>query len=176
MADIAFLLLIFFLVTTTIAADKGIIRKLPSECPLNEDCTIDKKERNILRINLNANQEILVEDEIVNVSDIKLLVKSFVDNNGDSVCDYCEGEQSSTASDHPKDAVISLSHDALTQYQLFITVQDEISKAYYDLRTRFTMQKYNKSPGQLSKEEFEIVKKAYPFIVSEVMVKRSIDI
>ncbi len=171
MADIAFLLLIFFLVTTTISADKGIMRKLPNECPPGELCTKDIYERNILRISLNDKQEIMIEEKVVEISEVETLVKSFVDNNGNSVCDYCQGEQSSDSSDHPKNAVISLSHDAFTKYALFITVQDEITKAYYDLRTRYTKEKFNKTPDQLTKQELEVVKKACPFIVSEVMVK-----
>jgi biopolymer transport protein ExbD len=173
MADIAFLLLIFFLVTTTISADKGILRQLPSECPPNTDCTKDLNERNVLRITLNDKQEIMVEDEIVKIDEIHYLVKEFVDNNGTKTCDYCEGHQSIESSDDPKTAVISISHDALTKYDLFITVQDEITKAYFDLRSRFALQKFNKTPDQLTKDELELVKKAYPFLVSEVMIKPS---
>jgi biopolymer transport protein ExbD len=172
MADIAFLLLIFFLVTTTISADKGIMRKLPRACPPNENCNKSLNERNILRIAMNDMQDIRVEDELVKLSEIKSLIKSFVDNNGHSLCDYCEGKQSSTSSDHPKDAVISLSHGALTKYDLFISVQDEITKAYYDLRADYTKEKYNKTPDQLTKAELKVVKQAYPFIVSEVIVIR----
>ena len=171
MADIAFLLLIFFLVTTTISADKGILRKLPSIC-VTDDCTKDIHERNLLRITLNEKQEIMIEDNIVKIDDVENLVKTFVDNNGIAKCNYCEGEQSAESSDHPKDAVISLSHDALTKYELFITVQDEITKAFYDLRERYTKLKFNKTPKQLTKDELDLVKKAYPFIVSEVMVNR----
>jgi len=172
MADIAFLLLIFFLVTTTISADKGILRKLPSICE-SVDCTKDMHERNLLRVTLNDQQEIMIEDKIVKITEIQNLVKVFVDNNGIDKCDYCEGKQSTELSDHPKDAVISLSHDALTKYELFISVQDEITKAYYELRARYTRQVFNKTPDQLTIDELAVVKKAYPFIVSEVMVKRS---
>ncbi|MFC0605627.1 ExbD/TolR family protein [Winogradskyella pulchriflava] len=171
MADIAFLLLIFFLVTTTISADKGILRQLPGDCPPNEDCTKNIKERNLLHINLNSNQEIMVENNVVKLEEVEQLVKDFVDNNGSANCDYCEGLQLLESSEHPKNAVISLSHDALTKYELFIKVQDEITKAYYDLRKRYIQQKFKKSPHEVSNEELEIVKKAYPFIVSEVMVK-----
>lgn len=172
MADIAFLLLIFFLVTTTISADKGILRQLPAVCE-TEDCTADIKERNLLRISMNENQQIMVEEDIVELSEIKALVETFIDNNGLNNCDYCEGEQSSVSSEHPKNAVISLSHDALTKYAVFISVQDEITKAYYDLRMRYAKQAFNKTPDQLTKDELSAVQKAYPFIVSEVMVKRS---
>ena len=173
MADIAFLLLIFFLVTTTISADKGILRKLPSLCEPGQDCTIDIHERNLLRIAINEKQEIMIENDIIKIEEIENIVKAFADNNGVNKCDYCEGDQSTESSDHPKEAVISLSHDALTKYQLFVSVQDEITKAYYNLRERYAKQTFNKSPHQLTKDELEVVKKAYPFVVSEVMVKRS---
>lgn len=172
MADIAFLLLIFFLVTTTISADKGILRQLPSDCPNIEDCKKDISENNLLRIELNHKQEIFIEGKVVKLEEIKDIVQAFVDNNGKLECDYCTGEKLSISSDHPREAVISLSQDALTKYQLFISVQDEITKAYYDLRARYIENKFNKIPSQITDEEFKIVKKAYPFIVSEVMVKR----
>ena len=159
--------------TTTISADKGILRKLPSLCEPGEDCTKDIHENNLLRIVLNDNQEIMIEDKKVKIDEIQNLVNAFIDNNGFDKCDYCEGEQSSESSDHPKEAVISLSHDALTKYELFITVQDEITKAFYDLRKRYTKQAFNTTPDQLTKDEVEVLKKAYPFIVSEVMVRRS---
>ena len=172
MADIAFLLLIFFLVTTTISADKGILRQLPPEdCP-TDDCTDIIRERNLLRINLNSNQEIFINENVVDLDEIQELVKAFVDNNGLSNCDYCEGNKLAESSEHPTEAVISLSHDALTKYHLFISVQDEISKAFYDLRKRYIKEKFNKTPEQITDAEFKMVKKAYPFIVSEVMLKR----
>ncbi len=79
MADIAFLLLIFFLVTTTISADKGILRKLPGECPPRVDCSVELLERNVLRIALNDNQEILIEDELASLEDVTILVKDFLE-------------------------------------------------------------------------------------------------
>lgn len=173
MADIAFLLLIFFLVTTTISADKGILRQLPSDCPNIEECLKDINERNLLRIVLNHNHEIYIEDKVVKLEEVKDIVQAFVDNNGASECDYCSGNNLPTASDHPREAVISLSHDALTKYELFISVQDEITKAYYDLRARYIETKFNKTPSQITDEELITVKTAYPFIVSEVMVKRN---
>jgi biopolymer transport protein ExbD len=172
MADIAFLLLIFFLVTTTISADKGIIRQLPPICD-SEDCTSDIPERNLLRIAMNAQQEIMIEDVIVQLDEIENIVNAFIDNNGLETCSYCEGEQLQNASDHPTKAVISLSHDALTKYDLFIKVQDEITKAYYNLRGRYAKQVFNKAPNELDKNELQSVIKAYPFKVSEVKVKRA---
>ncbi|WP_299128349.1 biopolymer transporter ExbD [uncultured Winogradskyella sp.] len=173
MADIAFLLLIFFLVTTTISADKGILRQLPAnDCP-TKDCSSPINERNILRISLNSENTIFIEDKIVQLNDVQDIVKSFVDNNGSGSCDYCEGYKLNDLSDHPNEAVISLSHDALTKYHMFISVQDEISKAYFSLRAHYIKDTFGKVPSDINKDEFKLVKKAYPFKVSEVAVKRN---
>lgn len=172
MADIAFLLLIFFLVTTTISADKGMLRKLPAECDA-PPCIVDFNERNVFRIFINRNDEIMVEDKIINIGDLKDIAKAFIDNNGENACDYCNGEQLITSSDKPSEAVIFLKHDALTNYGAFILVQDEISKAYYDLRSNYAKKVLNKSSEELTKKELQVVKKAYPFILSEVKVERN---
>ena len=171
MADIAFLLLIFFLVTTTISADKGILRKLPEDCK-TPDCSVRLNERNILRVFVNKNNEVMVEEEIIQLSELKELTINFVDNNGENTCDYCNGKQLKSSSDKPEEAVISLKHDALTNYATYIAVQDEISKAYYKLRQDYAKNIYNKQPSDLTQEELNAVKKAYPFILSEVNIKR----
>ena len=99
MADIAFLLLIFFLVSTTISGDKGLNRKLPSECPENIDCSTEINERNILKIAINNSDEIMANNNLIDISELKMITKDFVDNNGDSTCDYCNGSKLINASD-----------------------------------------------------------------------------
>ncbi len=172
MADIAFLLLIFFLVTTTIAADKGILRKLPKECPPGQICDVEIHERNILRIVINDKQQIMIEDSETNLNDVKAMAMQFLDNNGSRTCDYCSGLQNDKLSDHPQKAVISLQYGAMVKYDLFIQLQDELTKAYYELRAQYALNTYNKTEESLTKYELEAVKKAYPFILSEVSVKR----
>lgn len=172
MADIAFLLLIFFLVTTTISADKGILRKLPETCT-SPECIADINERNVLRILINKDNDIMVEDETIEIIALKDLVKHFIDNNGQKVCDYCNGAQLPTSSDQPSEAVISLKYDAFSNYGAFIKVQDKISEAFLELRTLYAENTFNKTPEALSKEELKTVKKAYPFILSEANVKRN---
>lgn len=171
MADIAFLLLIFFLVTAMIPNDQGINRKLPRLCPPGENCNIDIHERNLLRIAINANQEIMVNEDIVTIENIKELSKTFLDNNGDKTCDYCQGNSLSDASDNPTEAVISLQVDKKTHYSLFIKVQDELTKAYYELRATYAQKRFNKTPDELSVDELKIVREAYPFLVSEADTK-----
>lgn len=171
MADIAFLLLIFFLVTTTISADKGINRKLPANCPPGTDCTTDIKNRNILKIQLNNKQEIMVDDEVIEVEELKDIVKKFVDNNGDNTCSYCNGEGLQLFSENPSKAVISLQSGDQTRYELFIAVQDELTKAYYELREHYSKTVLGKEAKNLSEADVTKVKAAYPFVVSEAETK-----
>ena len=137
MADIAFLLLIFFLVTTTIETDSGINRKLP---PMEE--IIDPpiiKERNIFTVVVNKNNQILVEEKLMDIRDIRKEAIAFLDNGGglgEEACDYCQGERDETSSDNPDKAIISLKNDRETSYKVYIAVQNELVAAYNDLRNR----------------------------------------
>ena len=166
MADIAFLLLIFFLVTTTISIDAGINRNLPALCPTN-DCATPATEHNILRIILNDDNEILMNNELVSFREINNLVSDFVNNNGDKSCNYCSGKQLSTASENPQKAIVVLEHDRQTSYELFIEVQNEINKAYAKLRNEYSQNKFQKSIQELSSSELQDVKHAYPINISE---------
>jgi len=170
MADIAFLLLIFFLVTATISSDEGINRLLPKDCPTN-DCGGIIAEKNILRVMINDQDEILIDDEPVTLNDIKEIAKSFIDNNGDGSCNYCHGKQEASASVNPKKAVISLQNGKQTSYKTFIAVQNELSKAYYELRQTYSLKVIGKPSNDLSELEMKQVKAAYPFILSEAETK-----
>ncbi|GAL67150.1 ExbD/TolR family protein [Jejuia pallidilutea] len=167
MADIAFLLLIFFLVTAVIPKDQGIYRKLPKECPPGQDCNIPIPDRNILKIAINANNEIMVDDAVVSVSEVKALAKNFIDNNGDGSFAYCNGSKTNTSSDNPTKAVISLQSDRSTNYNQFIEVQDELTKAYFELRKTYSESVLKKPIDKLTEQEILRLKNAYPFILSE---------
>jgi len=171
MADIAFLLLIFFLVTATISTDEGINRLLPRECPPNIDCTGLIHERNILRIVINNNDEIMVDNVIITIDKLKDATKNFIDNNGDETCGYCNGIKDSNASDNPSKAVVSLQNGKQTSYKKFIAVQDELTQAYYELRSTYSLNVLKKASDNLSKTELKKVKAAYPFILSEATTK-----
>ncbi|MCF7568596.1 biopolymer transporter ExbD [Sabulilitoribacter arenilitoris] len=169
MADIAFLLLIFFLVTATIPKDTGINRKLAKENEIPHPITI--QERNILRIVINNNDEIMVDDDLILIDELKDLVASFIDNNGDGTCNYCNGIKNEKASNNPKKAVVSLQTGTLTSYNQFIEVQDELTKAYYQLRQTYSQNVLKKEVENLSKTDLKKVKDAYPFILSEALTK-----
>ena len=134
MADIAFLLLIFFLVTTTIEKDSGLNRKLP---PMEED--VDPpiiKQRNIFTVLLNGKDQLLVEEELMEIKDLRAAAIEFLDNNGDGTCTYCKGPKNSSSSDNPEKAIISLKNDRETSYATYISVQNELVAAYNVLRNR----------------------------------------
>lgn len=167
MADIAFLLLMFFLVTSAIPNDEGFLRKLPSECPPNIDCSKEINDRNVLRIVINNNNDIMVNNEVVSISNLKDITKKFVNNNGDGSCYYCQGEKSASSSDNPKKAVLSLQSSKQSSYNQFIAVQDALTEAYYELRNDYSNNILNKSLDDLSENDIKKLKEAYPFVLSE---------
>lgn len=137
MADIAFLLLIFFLVTTTIETDSGINRKLP---PVEDQ--IDPpiiRQKNIFTVVVNKNNQLLVEEELTEIKDLRNLAIEFLDNGGGSgeeACNYCQGNRDPRSSDNPDKAIISLKNDRETEYKVYIAVQNELVAAYNVLRNR----------------------------------------
>jgi len=184
MADIAFLLLIFFLVTTTIETDSGISRKLPPIEEIEEDVII--KQRNIFTVLLNGKDQILVEDELMELEDIRAAAIEFLDNGGGSgeeACDYCKGKRDPKSSDNPDKAIISLKNERETSYAAYISVQNELVAAYTHLRNIRAEDLYGESysemmknyrdvnwPGnkQKLKEKINNLRKEYPQKLSEV--------
>lgn len=134
MADIAFLLLIFFLVTTTIETDAGLDRMLPPIEPPDTDVVI--KQKNIFQVNINKNGQLLADEELIDLKQLRAKATAFLDNGGDGTCTYCKGRRNADSSDNPTKAIISLKNDRETKYGTYITVQNELVGAYNDLRNR----------------------------------------
>ena len=193
MADIAFLLLIFFLVTTTIETDSGLNRKLP---PMEE--VIDPpviKQKNIFTVVVNKNNQLLVEEELTDISEVRLLAMEFLDNGGgvgEDSCDYCQGKKNPSSSDNPDKAIVSLKNDRETSYKVYIAVQNELVAAYNELRNREYIRlnpmsgmnfvqansRYSDprtSPGEKEKlkPQLSIVKLMYPQKLSEAEPNKS---
>jgi biopolymer transport protein ExbD len=148
MADIAFLLLIFFLVTTTIETDQGINRKLPPIEPPNDE-DVQVKEKNIFTVLVNRNDQLLVEDKLMDLKDLREAAIAFLDNGVDGTCSYCQGSKDPLSSDNPEKAVISLQNDSETSYGAYIAVQNELVAAYYFLRDRECKAKHGKTFKEL---------------------------
>ncbi|MGJ8744107.1 ExbD/TolR family protein [Polaribacter sp.] len=188
MADIAFLLLIFFLVTTTMNVDSGVSKKL-SEKPPADYVPPVIKEKNIFEVNINRNNELLVEGERMDVKNLKEAALAFIDNGGGEgkiengvktgPCTYCKGEKSESSSDHPNKAIISVQSDRGTEYGTYIKVQNELLRAYTELRNRLSKEKYKLSFDELEeaysddrenealKRKVEFIKASYPQIISD---------
>lgn len=148
MADIAFLLLIFFLVTTTIETDSGLDRMLPPIEPPTEEPPVIK-EKNIFTVNINRNGQLLVEEEITDIEKLREKAMAFLDNGGapqgsPEYCSYCKGKRNPESSDNPTKAIISLKNDRETKYNVYITVQNELVGAYNELRNREAQRLYNR--------------------------------
>ena len=192
MADIAFLLLIFFLVTTTMDVDAGISRRLPEKQPIDAPPPPIIKQKNVFEVIINKNDDLLIEGEYRQVKDVRQLAIDFIDNGGSignpllslgetegKPCDWCQGARDPSSSDHPNKAIISLKTDRSTTYGTFIKVQNELGAAYTVLRNRLSDEKYGmlytdiitaleKDKGNESlKAKRNYIRERYPEIISE---------
>jgi len=156
LADIAFLLLIFFLVVTTIDVDTGIGLVLP---PIPEDIEPPPvKERNLLKILVNAQGMVLLDDEPVSVTDVRQRVKDFVANpNNDP-----------NLSESPDDAIVSIKTDRRTPYSVYIDMLDEVMGAYAELRHEASMSRFGVPYSQLedNTEQKAEIQDLYPKKIS----------
>lgn len=140
MADIAFLLLIFFLVTTTINVDTGIGIILP---PPPDD--IDEPlvlERNMMNILVNAKGEVSMDDKLVELSEVKPILIDFIDNHGIDP----------NLSVSPEKAIISLKTQRKTPYKIYIDMLDEVMAAYKELRNKASHENYGKEFHELKSD------------------------
>ncbi len=168
MADIAFLLLIFFLVTTTIETDAGLDRMLPPIEPPETDVVI--KEKNIFQVNINKNGQLLADGELIELKDLRTKAMAFLENNGDGSCNYCQsGKKDPSSSDNPTKAIISLKNDRETKYGTYITVQNELVGAYNDLRDRESERLYKRP---FTAMESEYIKQETPASVKEELKEK----
>lgn len=165
MADIAFLLLIFFLVTATIDADRGLTLLLPPKVASDEPTEqVAKSQRNILKVVINEKNQLFVgEERIEAISQLKEKVRAFVLNNG----------KNPRLSDSPKDALVTLKTDKDTQYALYITVLDQIQGAYYEMygkRVGLTAEAFRKLDRRNphTKQYYEAARKELPMNIALV--------
>lgn len=168
MADIAFLLLIFFLVATTMNVDSGIQRLLP---PMQEEDVKpnDVKERNILLVFVSKANDIMVGGKRMDISQLKDEVKRFVSNpaNEEDLPEKKEVSIPLLGLWQVSEGVVSLQNDRATTYEMYIRVQNELTRAFNELRDEVSMAKFNKKFMELSDEQRDAVQKAVPLRISE---------
>ena len=156
MADIAFLLLIFFLVTTTIAEDKGVLVLLPpwsNEAPKD----VQIKSRNVFSVLVNANDQLLVRGEEMPIGQLRTTAKEFI-LNPNSRKDMSES---------PKKAIVSLKNDRGTHYFRYLEVYNELKAAYNELRDEMSQSRYGRYFADLDNDKRKIIISEIPLILSE---------
>lgn len=183
MADIAFLLLIFFLVTTTMDTDTGLIRRLPPPPDDNIDQDFDVKKRNIFEILVNANDQILANDDYIEITQLRAKVKEFIksDPNNPKMPEFKEEQIEGLGLYPVSKQIVSLQNDNGTSYEMYIKVQNELVAAYNELRNEFAQQKFGKTYQELLQQsaasetaevQLDAVKKVYPQRISEAEPKK----
>lgn len=174
-ADISFILLIFFLVTTSMDTDTGLARRLPEWDPNAMEEEIKIKERNVMTVLVNRNNEILCRGEVIDVSELKDIAKEFIANPEDKANLPAKEEYEIkgfgtvvTTVKH----VISLQTDRDTEYDIYFQVQNELSKAYNELREDWCMAQLKKRWADCTEDEQSYAKGMYPSKISEAEPKQ----
>ena len=170
MADISFLLLTFFLLTSAINTDQGIQRRLPPPVPPDQE-NIKTNERNVLKVLVNMYDQLLVNGEPMgNVNDLKERAKTFLSNPNSDI--HMSEKKSEYIEELGYEAfiskgVVSLQSDRGTSYKMYISVQNQLAAAYNELREEYSRQTFGKSFDNLSEREKKAVQKVVPVSVSE---------
>lgn len=176
LADIAFMLLIFFLVTTTMDVDSGIYRKLPQW--IDQDQEPPKiNRRNTFIVLINKNNDLAINGEFAQTSELKDRVKEFILNplNDPNLSEKEDEFVEGLGNVQKSKGVVSLQNDRGTDYGAYIEVQNELVAAFNEMREDFSIASYGKKFDALTVEEQEAVRKAIPTAISEaepVEIKR----
>ena len=177
-ADIAFMLLIFFLTTTSMDTDKGLARRLPPPPDPNvkQDDNLKVKERNVLQVRINKDNQLMVGSEYMEVSQLRAKAKEFIANPNDDetlpekhvVNIPLLGGDCMVAKNH----VISVTNDVGTSYQAYIDVQNELVAAYNELRNEKAKSAFGKDYVNCSEDEQKAIREFFPQKISEAEPKK----
>ncbi|MBU0474947.1 MAG: biopolymer transporter ExbD [Bacteroidetes bacterium] len=153
MSDIVFLLLLFFLVSTTIDVDTGIGLSLPEYIPIEEQVFVPLSKDRLAALNINENGDVLLDGEIIAIPQISETLKPRIESKVDLPS--------------TKKLVVSVKTDRKTNYNLYIQALDQIKFAYAEVQSAYAQQAYGKKLLDLTPEEANIVKKEkVPIIIS----------
>lgn len=177
-ADMAFILLIFFLVTTSMDTDRGLARRLPPppDPSMKQQDNLKVKERNVLQVRVNKDNQLMVGSEYLDVKQLRAKAKEFIanDNNDENMPEkhlvnipLLGGDCMVT-----KNHVISVTNDVGTSYQAYIDVQNELVGAYNELRNDLAKAKFGKIYAECSEDEQKAIREFYPQKISEAEPKK----
>ena len=172
-ADIAFLLLCYFLMTTTMGEQSGLQRRLPPIPDANQQQQDQKvNRRNIIIVRINSADKLFAGSEAMDISFLKEKIKEFLTNpTNDPNLPEKEPVEANGKTYMKSKGVISLQNDRGTSYQAYIAVQNELVKAVNELRDDFAMQEFGRKFSRLSEDQQEVVKKVVPQNISEAEPK-----
>ena len=173
-ADIAFLLLCYFLMTSTMDQQSGLQRRLPPMPDKNQkqvDTKINK--RNIIIVKINSSDRLFAGDQLLDVSQLKDKIKEFITNpSNDPNLPEREAKNIEGFGEYPvSKGVISLQNDRGTSYRAYIAVQNELVKAINEVRDDFSKQNFGKAYMFLTEDQQKIVREAIPQNISEAEPK-----
>jgi len=174
MADISFILLIFFIVATTLDSDKGIFRRLPPYQKVPPK--IDVKERNVLMVHVNRENKIMLQGKITDIRNVRAIAKEFIANPYDRP-DLPEKKPMQVEYFGTvmvtKDHVISIQNDRGTSYGTYIAVQNELTAAYNELKNELALKKFGIKYDDMKEEDprRKAIEKIYPLKISEAEPK-----
>ncbi|HDO26874.1 MAG TPA: biopolymer transporter ExbD [Bacteroidetes bacterium] len=169
MADIAFLLLIFFLVTTTMDVDTGITRMLPPPVQKNENIKV--KERNVLKVLVNSHDMLMVNGKRMDINELKNKVVDFMTVHPNNP-NYPEVEEKMIKELGKKmlvsKGIVSLKNDRGTSYKMYISVQDALAAAFNEMRNQTSRNLFGMDYHLLvNKQKIKAVNKIIPIRISE---------
>ena len=176
-ADIAFLLLIFFLITTSMDTDRGLARRLPPppEQDQKKDDSDKVKERNVMTVFLNMNDQLMCSGEYVSVDQLRDKAKEFIANpNNDENLPEKHAKHLPFFGDVmiTEKHVISVQNDVGTSYDAYIQVQNELVAAYNELRNELAQSQFGKTFAECSEDEQKAITDYYPQKISEAEPKK----
>ena len=175
MADISFILFIFFLMVTTMGTDYGLIRQLPPMVDANPNDADKINERNVFVVSVNQHNNLMVEGAYLDVTQLRTKTKEFynVNTTGENFPEKIQKELPLLGMmTVNKTAVVSLQNDRGTSYKTYIQVQNELAGAVHELRNEFCMQRFGKKYDDCSQEQQDVVgKEIYPMSISEAEPK-----
>jgi len=177
-ADIAFMLLIFFLTTTSMNTDKGLARRLPPppDPAMKKQDNLKVKERNVLQVRINKDNQLMVGSEYLEVSQLKAKAKEFIANPNDDA-NLPEkhvknipllGGDVMVAENH----IISVTNDVGTSYQAYIDVQNELVAAYNELRNEAAKANFGKNYAECDEDQKKAIRDFIPQKISEAEPKK----
>ena len=189
MADIAFLLLVFFLVTTTMDSSWGLSRKLPPPLIEDQEPPPPIKDRNVFVVLANAKDQLLVEGELMDIANLREAAIEFISNpqRKEELPEFKEVDVDIFGKMPVSKQVISLQNDNGTSYNLYIQVQNELEAAYNELRNQLSLEKFgtkysileemsksdDASVSEPAKAKVKAVRQVYPQRISEAEPKET---